>query len=570
MRVLGAFVVASLLASAAAAQTYDPQKGASPLVLLQVPPDGLGYYRARQQAQDLYDRQKFADALPLAEQVAKDYPRDPENWMLLGRIQRSLGKHLEAAASFEKAGPLIGWGLQFPNGYRMAIETLKAGDRKKALEILRWTIFEQHGFWRNELYDWEDFATLKNDREFLDLIGHPDTTGWSREKGWRFDLDYFREELARTNPDYRGRAFPAEFERRYQALYNAIGHSTDEQMFFALRQAVAELHQGHMSFWPFPRTRYLPLRLYAFPEGIYVLDADAAHKDLVGARVTRIGSLAAEEAWRRESTANSADGDMEHIWDVFRLIEVASLVGMGAVASQDDVPLTVEMRDGRRREVVVGSVATEPPNEQNARWDRLMAPPGVTAPLYLSDMKSVFWHKPLPEHHALYVQVNNIDDMPNEKLADYGKRLWGVMGDSGARNLIVDLRHDNGGNTYLYTELLRSITAFSRIEGHKVYVLIGRRTYSATANFITDLERLARPVFVGEASGECCDLHGDPQELELPYTHIRIEATEVLWQYSTPGDRRREMSPQVPVQLHVADYFAGRDPALEAAFKLMD
>jgi C-terminal processing protease CtpA/Prc len=136
-------------------------------------------------------------------------------------------------------------------------------------------------------------------------------------------------------------------------------------------------------------------------------------------------------------------------------------------------------------------------------------------------------------------------------------------------NVILDLRHNNGGSTPLYEELLRSLIAFSRAPGHTVYVLIGRRTYSATGNFVTDLERLVRPVFVGEPSSECCNLYGDPIMLTLPYSRTQLEVTALRWQLSVPSDRRREITPDVPVQLTAAAYFAGRDPALDAIFELI-
>jgi hypothetical protein len=65
---------------------------------------------------------------------------------------------------------------------------------------------------------------------------------------------------------------------------------------------------------------------------------------------------------------------------------------------------------------------------------------------------------------------------------------------------VLDVRHNNGGNTATYTELLRTLVAHSTIEGNRLYVIIGRGVYSATGNLITDLERLASPVFVGEPS----------------------------------------------------------------------
>jgi hypothetical protein len=77
------------------------------------------------------------------------------------------------------------------------------------------------------------------------------------------------------------------------------------------------------------------------------------------------------------------------------------------------------------------------------------------------------------------------------------------------------------------------------------------------------------PIFVGEASSECCNLYGDPVHVVLPWSRTEGELTAVKWQLSEPGDRRREMSPDVPVQLTAAAYFAGQDPAMEAVFRLI-
>ena len=95
-------------ASTAAAQTYDPAKGESPLILLAVPKDGVAYYETKVRTRELVRSEKYAEAEPLAEQLARDYPRDGENWMLLARIKRGLNKHAAAAAAYEKAAPLIG------------------------------------------------------------------------------------------------------------------------------------------------------------------------------------------------------------------------------------------------------------------------------------------------------------------------------------------------------------------------------------------------------------------------------------------------------------------------------
>lgn len=572
-------IFASVLAAAtmvaaggALAQTYDPATGGSPAVLLAVPKDGVAYYRARQEAQRLYDAKNYAQAEPLARRLTSDYPRDPANWNLLGRIERSLGKHAEARAAFAQAGPLSGWTFfNAPQGYRVAIEALKAGDRRGALDALRRVIFEEHGRARGELYDSDDFAALRDDPEFREIVGRPDTTGWTRDDGWRRDIDLLYGEIKRSNPDYRDKPVPAELERRYQALKAEVPRLSDEEVYFGVQRMLAPLHQGHVFTGYLPNGRFLPLWLYAFPEGIYVIGAPDDRKTLVGARLISLGTLTADEAWRRLSDAQSVDGDMQFAWGVSRLSDAASLKGMGAIKSQDAVPLVLETRGGKRLSITMPTVTTPPPMEQNKRQDRLGAPPaGVTPPLFLSHLLDVFWQQPVAGHDALYVQLNNVMGAPDEPLMDYGKRLWTLLEQQHPSNLVLDLRHNNGGDSTTYVELLRTVIAFSRTPGHKVYVLIGRRTYSAAANLITDLERLVHPVFVGEASSECCNLYGDPTSLTLPWSKLGVEVTALKWQLSFPGDQRREISPDIPAQFTAADYFAGRDPALDAVWKVID
>jgi Peptidase family S41 len=234
----------------------------------------------------------------------------------------------------------------------------------------------------------------------------------------------------------------------------------------------------------------------------------------------------------------------------------------------DSVDLTVQPPGGSVRKVALATLATEPVGRQ----DKLVAPRGVTPPLFLRDLAQLHWELALPEHDALYVQVNNLLDEEGETgetLAQFGRRLWTVIEKTNPKNLILDLRHNNGGTTQLYPELLRTLIAFSRTSGNQVYALIGRRSYSATGNFVTDLERLTDPIFVGEASSECCNLYGDPTRVILPYSKTQGELTAVKWNLSTPADRRREMSPEVPVQLTAQAYFAGQDPAMEAVYRLI-
>jgi tetratricopeptide (TPR) repeat protein len=547
--------------------TYDPYSEQSPFELLRGPADGVAYYEARTRAQALHTAQNWQGAEPLLEALVRDYARDPATWRLLAEVKSKLGKHSEAAAAFERTGTLTGWDIEFDNGYRAAASYYAAGDRRRTFAKLREMLFERNAISRETLFNNPFFSGLREDSEFLELIGRRDTSRWSREQGWTHDIDHLYHEIKRVNPDYRHRPFPAEFERRYAELKVNVPRLSDEEIFVGMGRMLAILHQGHTTLFADNEVRtparLLPVRFYVFPDGIHIIDADEGFKHLIGSRVLSIGSLSAEDALRRVNQASSTDGDMEHLTAVSRLVVSYVLRGIGAIENVESATLQIQGQNGQQQAL---TLSTTPARNFNAA---LVAPPRVPAPLFLRHMERKHWEQALPEHDALYVQVNALQPDQDETLPQFGERLWSVLQERGHKNLILDLRHNAGGTTQSYPQLLRTLVAFSRVSGNQLYVLIGRQTYSAAANLITDLERLADPVFVGEASAECCNLYGDAASVLLPYSRLRARVTAVKWQLSTPSDRRREMTPEVPVQLTAKAYFAGQDPPLEAVFRLI-
>ena len=549
----------ALNAVAAHAQAYDPDKG-SPMQLLVAPQDGVAYYESRKElAQLAFGNAAMAE--PRIEQLVRDYPRDAENWMLLGVVKRGVNKPAEAATAFETARAMGGRS----DPMLTAASQVAAGDNAAALATVRRGVFDDRTLYRQQLFDAQPLAPLRANPEFRVVTGRPDTTGVSREEGWRRDLDYLYAEALRVSPDYRNGNAPAAFTRAYQELRKAIPRLSREQFMVGLNRMLATLHQGHTGLFGGGGVHNLPVQFYVFPEGIFIVRAADRYQSLVGTRLVSIGRTSADDALRLVSRMLSVDGDMEYLGlGAFILRKAEYLKGSGIDIAVDSVQITVESPEGQRRTVILSG-----PDIQASM--KLPAPPRVQPPLFLRNLQESHWEQALPERSALYVQMNQVRNDPAETLPAFGVRLWSVLETQNPRHLILDLRHNTGGTTSLYPELLRTIIAWTRVPDRHVYVLIGRSTYSAAANFITDLERLANPIFVGEASGECCSLNGDFAQVQLPHIGLSGTISGVRWNLSGDVfDRRREISPHVPVQLTAAAYFAGLDPALEAVFALID
>ena len=134
------------------------------------------------------------------------------------------------------------------------------------------------------------------------------------------------------------------------------------------------------------------------------------------------------------------------------------------------------------------------------------------------------------------------------------------------RRVVVDLRNNRGGDNRTYPPLIHALQRLAR-KHKKLVVLAGRATFSAAANFMADLEAKTRYLLVGEDSGGAPNLYGDVEPLDLPKSGLRVEIATTWWVKSRRGadDPRVTFHPDVVVAAKARSWFAGHDPALEAA-----
>lgn len=164
----------------------------------------------------------------------------------------------------------------------------------------------------------------------------------------------------------------------------------------------------------------------------------------------------------------------------------------------------------------------------------------------------------------VYLQFNQVRDAPQETLSRFAQRLEEALADRAATALVVDVRHNNGGDATLLDPLVDAITRFDRrSQLNRVIVITGRNTFSAAQIFIARVDASTRARFAGEPSASRPNFVGEENPVVLPWSGA-IASISDRFHEQIPGDRRRWIAVDWPVDLTAADYFANRDPVLEA------
>jgi C-terminal processing protease CtpA/Prc len=133
--------------------------------------------------------------------------------------------------------------------------------------------------------------------------------------------------------------------------------------------------------------------------------------------------------------------------------------------------------------------------------------------------------------------------------------------------VIVDVRQNPGGDNHLYVPLLQLLRDPAVDRPGRLFVVTDRVTFSAAANFATEVEQSTTARFVGEPMGGGLNFWGDARWVKVPNYPVpmQLAVDSRYWQKAAADDPRLTIEPGIPVGMLAADYFGGRDLALDAA-----
>jgi hypothetical protein len=399
--------------------------------------------------------------------------------------------------------------------------------------------------------------------------------GRAEAEKWREDLRHMAREMEARHKNLFHTTTREQFEGAVRRLHERIPALARHQIIVEMARIAASVGDGHTNVAPTrdPKIgfRTLPVKLYLFEDGMFVRAAERAHAELLGARVVKIGEATPEEALARTREIVGRDNEMGVRFFAPLLLAMPEVLhALGLSEGPEAARFTVE-KNGRRQTVMLkpsGPADLLPP-DTDLSWlpkegwvDMRDAAP---TPLWLKDPKNKFWFERLPNSKAVYAQVNEVNNKTDESLADFSKRLLAFVESNDVDRLVLDLRLNRGGNGGLLRPLLVGLVRSKVNQRGRLFVLMGRSTWSAAQFLLNRLEGLTDVLFVGEPSGSKGNHYGDSRRITLPNSGVTVRVSVYYWQEWEPWDARPWTAPHVTAELSSEDYRAGQDPALKAA-----
>jgi len=407
----------------------------------------------------------------------------------------------------------------------------------------------------------------------------------SRDERWRQDLDVvltrFLPYDRSFSPDAR-----AEIRQRIERLKESAAHETDAHLMVELARTIALGGNAHTRLYLVrnrTEVRRLPIRVWWFRDGFYVVRAAPGYEDLVGCRVEKIGRTKIDAAAKRVRGIKPGNTSWQRYMASYMLTSPEILAGVGILHDAERVPLELRCSGAKAKRSIEPLVLQRTSSSVESWWD--LAPESKRhegtpfsalsaekAPLFLRRPDVHYWLEYLPQSGILYFQYNRAQEMNNgPSLGEFGEQLLSAADRASLAALVVDLRFNTGGNANLAIPLMKSLR--ERTKDKKVFVITGRATFSAGISHTAQWKEWGATI-VGEPAGDELDWWAEGGNIELPNSKLTVHYSNGFHGYSKRDYPERRpyfvdfdvdtLAPDIPVEMTWGEYSNGRDPAMDA------
>ncbi len=385
--------------------------------------------------------------------------------------------------------------------------------------------------------------------------------------GWSSDIDSLLVYIQRYHYVYSKESLPKKLIAKAKKLRNSMLNYSDERMLIEMEKLMYYLRDGHSYVLPFfarkATTFLLPLHFYLFEDGVFIIDAAEQYQNLIGSKVISFNGISVKKLINDMHCYVHQDNSNTVKWFAPTLLRIRGVHELYDLPSgAKHISLKLKDRNNQKIEKHIEFVpALDFKGIPKLKPSQLNNAPPL--PLYQSDIETYFWFKKFTDQKIIYFQFNQVRDMKNESLLHFSKILDSTLHSDKPQKLIVDVRHNNGGNKDLLPPLIEVITTWcKRNPTFNLIVITSRNTFSAAQVFISLLDRETKVEFAGEPSSSKPNFVGEENIIKLSWSGAIVSISN-RYHENIPGDKRNWIWPKYYIPLYSKQYFNNEDPVLE-------
>lgn len=380
--------------------------------------------------------------------------------------------------------------------------------------------------------------------------------GGNREEKWTKDLEYLRKALPRKSVDSFFNISEGEFNDEIDDLEEKICDLNDEEITDGIYKITASIGDAHTNAYSRYNGRF-PVQFYYFGNDIYLINTTEKYDQVLNYKLKKINGMEIEhvENLLKPLIPHENEANIKKLLPTF-LSRPDILKGVSITDSLDKVDFELEDSNGNEHNIEIEAVN----DDNDLNW--IVEKNDSSYPLYRQNSGLNYWYKYLEEEKAVYFKYNLcIEDEDIGTIKDMTDEIFNLIDSGKADKLIIDVRNNSGGSDGYLNELIEGIKARNINNPDKLFVIIGRETFSSAIIEAARLDEETNATLVGEMTSGKPNHYGSAGNFKLPNSKISIRySTKYINIFKNQGN---SLMPDVLKEVSIDDYINKKDPVLD-------
>lgn len=365
-------------------------------------------------------------------------------------------------------------------------------------------------------------------------------------KEWIEDIDYLKEELPQKHVNLFSNITQEEFNSSLDNLKGEVNNLNSDEIQVKIMEVLAFVGDEHTTLSSFndSKSPAYPIEVYYFKDGYYIVNASEEYKNLIGKKIISVNKNDISQVADKLSSIISKDNDYRVESKIPALIRDPRVLKAYNIINGNTCTFEVKDKDSE----TTTSVSMKPDKLSNIKFNE-----NTSDRISLIDSSDSEKLEYIEHENAVYLRFDTCkayDSLFSDSL--------NKINDTKAKNFIIDIRNNEGGT---FIENNKLIEGCKDIQNNvKIYVIIGRKTFSSAILYADSLKNETNCTFYGEPTSASPNHYGDIKTLTLPNSKLNVSYSTKY--FNLIDSSEKSFLPDVDVDLSVNDYLNNNDAVL--------
>ena len=397
----------------------------------------------------------------------------------------------------------------------------------------------------------------------------------NQKNDWNADLDYLVKELSEKHYNFFTVKSKDDFLSGINTIKQESKSLNDFQVALKTQQLIAKFGDSHtmLNFSQLLNVnQILPIHLFWVSDGLYILHTTPENEDILGCQVLSINDIPIETVIDSLSTLLTIDNQAMVKSKIPQIIPSLQVLEYFGFANTEQVELGLKTRTNQNQAYILKPSPMNRNNRVSFKPDSLAFSTRNENLLFTDfyyPVEKIYYmqyNKCMSKEVALeYAALGYMDKEEAEKLPsfqEFGEKAFKTIENEPVEKIIFDMRYNGGGNSLLGTELVEELA--KRLETNtkiKIYVVLGRATFSSAILNAMDFKRMTNAIFVGEETAGKPNHYGEVRNFQLPTSKLSVNYSTKY--FKVTDEEVNTIAPDVEIEMSFSDFTKGIDPVYE-------